>query len=136
MTKFDESRILKDKSGYNYVRVTPEEIINWGGYCVCNGCNNQYINEDQNLVFILGDVYCDRCFNEIKDRWHNYTDISKEDIEGDLGIQERESLEWYKYHLDKDYRNEVISAQYNSFYTDPDSLCDAMDELMSNGMFL
>ena len=99
MAKFDESRILVDETGYNYVKVTPQEIIKWGGYCVCNGCNNQFLRENMNLCFAAGDTYCDKCFNDMRKRWKR--NLSKEDIEYDLKLQDSQALDWYKYHLDK-----------------------------------
>jgi len=110
--KFDESRIITDETGYNYVRVTPQEILNWGGYCICNGCNKQFLDEDMNLFFGCTDTYCDTCFDRMKQRWKTY---SKEDIEYDIAIQKEESLNWYKYHLDDEYR-EMINNQFNNDY--------------------
>ena len=106
--KFDKNRIITDETGYNYVRVTPEEILNWGGYCICNSCGQQFLDKDQNLFFAGADVYCDDCFEKMKQRWKTY---SKEDLEYDLKLQEAEALNWYKYHLDSDYRHQV-NKQY------------------------
>ena len=105
MRKFDESRIITDETGYNYVRVTPEEVRRWGGYNICNGCNGQFLNEDMNLFFGCSDTYCDKCFNDMKKRWKTY---SKEDIDYDMKLQNEMSLDWYKYHLDDEYRLEVL----------------------------
>ena len=97
MNKFNKERIITDPCGYNYVRVTPEEVFKWGGHGICNSCNGQFLEEDLNLCFVLADCYCDECFEEIKKRW---SEMNKEDIEYDLKLQERESLDWYMYHLD------------------------------------
>lgn len=106
MAKFDESRILVDETGYNYVKVTPQEILNWGGYCICNGCNNQFLKENLNLCFAAGDTYCDKCFNDMRKRWKR--NLSKEDIEYDLKLQDSQALDWYKYHLDDEFRAKII----------------------------
>lgn len=106
MAKFDESRILVDETGYNYVKVTPQEILKWGGYCICNGCNNQFLRENMNLCFAAGDTYCDKCFNDMRKRWKR--DLSKEDIEYDLKLQDSQALDWYKYHLDDEFRAKII----------------------------
>lgn len=106
MAKFDESRILVDETGYNYVKVTPQEILNWGGYCICNSCNNQFLRENMNLCFAAGDTYCDKCFNDMRKRWKR--NLSKEDIEYDLKLQDSQALDWYKYHLDDEFRAKII----------------------------
>lgn len=99
MKPFNISRIAVDKpTGYNYVRVTPREVMNWGGWCICNGCNRQFLDEDLYLCFALTDCYCEECFNRIRKSWKK---LSKEDIEYDLKIQDEQSLDWYKYHLDR-----------------------------------
>ena len=105
MIKFDESRIVVHPTGYNYVRVTPTEVMNWGGLCICNHCNEVFTNQDMNLCWSLTDTYCDKCFKRIADSWYN---LPKEDIAQDLVLQKQMSLEWYKYHLDEEYRLELI----------------------------
>lgn len=105
MAKFDESRIITDETGYNYVRVTPEEVRAWGGYNICNGCNGEFLDEDMNLFWAGTDTYCDKCFNEMKKRWKHY---SKEDLDYDISKQNEMALDWYKYHLDSDFRDEII----------------------------
>lgn len=105
MAKFDKSRIQFDETGYNFVSVTPQEVIKWGGYCVCNGCNNQFLEENMNLCFAAGDVYCNECFNDMRKGWKRF---SKEDIKYDLRLQDSQALDWYKYHLDDDFRAGVI----------------------------
>lgn len=104
MAKFNEERIKETNLGFNYVEVTPYENISWGGYCVCNGCNNQFENENMNLVYVLGDTYCNKCFTEWVKRTNSY---DKEDIDYDLRKQKQDSLDWYKYHLDSEFRREV-----------------------------
>lgn len=94
-----ESRIKETKEGFNYIEVTPEENLNWGGICICNGCGKQFLNENMKLVFVLADTYCKKCFKEWCYRKKNLT---KEDIEHDLKIQNEMSLKWYKLHLDID----------------------------------
>ena len=93
-----EERIKYTKDGFSYIEVSPIENIKWGGYCVCNGCNNSVLNRDMYLVFILNDTYCERCFNE----WNNReTSLTPEEIEEDLKYQNKYHIEWYKWHLDR-----------------------------------
>ena len=112
MQKFDEKRIITDETGYNYVKVTPQEVLKWGGYCICNSCNNQFLNENMNLCFAAGDTYCDKCFDNMRKRWKR--DLSKEDIEYDLKLQDSGALDWYKYHLDDDFRAKIIRQNEES----------------------
>ena len=49
------NKIEYTERGFNFVKVTPIQNVSWGGYCVCNGCNGQFIDEDMYLIFVLGD---------------------------------------------------------------------------------
>ena len=99
-----KNRIKYTDCGFSYVKVTPYENISWGGFCVCNGCNGQFENEDMNLIFVLDDTYCDDCFKKWLERQKTY---NKEDIEYDLKLQDEMSMKWYRYHLDKEYRDKL-----------------------------
>ena len=90
------NKIEYTERGFNFVKVTPIQNVSWGGYCVCNGCNGQFINEDMYLVFVLGDCYCERCFKEWLERAKKY---KQEDVNEDLRYQKEHSFQWYKYHL-------------------------------------
>lgn len=92
-----KDRILKTEVGYNYIKVTPKEVFNWGGACICNSCNKQFA-EDMYLVYSLTDTYCDKCFNEWVERTKK---MSNEDIEYDLKKQENYSYKWYKNLLER-----------------------------------
>lgn len=91
------SRIKYTEQGFSYVDVTVEECLGWGGYCICNGCNN--ISSELKLVYVLTDTYCPTCFNEWVERSKKY---SKEDIEYDLALQKERDKEWYGYHIKLD----------------------------------
>ena len=95
---FDESRIQYTKYGYNYVEITPSECFAWGGMCICNFCNKYDPVGPLYLIWALGDVYCKECFDEWKEREITY---SKEELNQDLLKQKEESLDFYKYHLDR-----------------------------------
>ena len=91
-----EKRIKETKVGYNYVIVTPQEILNWGGMCICDGCNKPFLTENMYLVWALTDTYCKSCFEKWKRRSLKY---SKKDVNYDLSLQLGLSLRWYEYHL-------------------------------------
>ena len=76
------NKIEYTERGFDFVKVSPLDIINWGGFCVCNGCNGQFLEEDMYLVYVLGDCYCKKCFDEWVERSKSY---SQEDAEeGDI----------------------------------------------------
>lgn len=103
-----EDRVKYTERGFSYVEVTPQENMSWGGMCVCNSCNEQFTEENMYLSFVLADTYCKKCWENILKRQKTY---SQEDVDYDLALQNRNHLDWYKYHLDKDFRNKVLSEE-------------------------
>lgn len=100
-----EDRIKYTPKGFSYIEVTPREIFAWGGMCICNGCNEQITKDTMNLSFVLCDTYCKDCWQEILKRQE---ELSQEDTDYDLAIQNEQHLQWYKFHLDKDFRNHIM----------------------------
>lgn len=93
-------RIKETKEGFNYIEVTPKECLDWGGLCICNSCGEPNIFENSYLVFVLGDLYCKKCFNVWSNRKKK---LSQADIDYDLKLQKDCSLEFYKSHF-KNYK--------------------------------
>ncbi|MGM9543568.1 MAG: hypothetical protein ACI3T9_01160 [Romboutsia timonensis] len=94
--------------GFSYVDVNLIDVISWGGLGICNGCNKGPF-ENMKLIFVLGDTYCEECFNEWLERAKHY---NKEDIESDLKYQKAHHINWYNYHIAsgvKDGGNEDVS---------------------------
>ena len=83
--------------GFSYVDITLEDCLNWGGLGICNDCGEGPFKELK-LIYVLGDTYCEKCFDDWQKRAKSY---SREDIEHDLKIQKGRDIKWYKYHLDK-----------------------------------
>lgn len=83
--------------GFSYVDITLKECINWGGCGICNSCGT--IANDLKLVYVLGDTYCEKCFNEWLERAKNY---SEEDIKHDLNVQKDRDIAWYEYLLKRE----------------------------------
>lgn len=81
--------------GFSYVDVTLHEVINWGGYGICNSCGKGPFKKLK-LVYVLTDTYCEDCFNDFLERSKH---MSKEDIEYDLNLQKDNDIRWYKAHL-------------------------------------
>lgn len=77
--------------GFSYVDVTLLECINWGGYGICASCNK--IAEKLKLIYVLNDVYCNKCFYKWLKRQKKY---SKEEIEYDLYIQNKNDKAYYE----------------------------------------
>lgn len=86
-------KIKYTPQGFSYVDVTLDECLNWGGFGICDGCNQ--IHENLKLIYVLHDTYCKNCFNNWLERAKKYP---KEDIEEDLIIQNKFHLDWYKLH--------------------------------------
>ena len=91
-----EDRIKYTPKGYSYIEITPSECLSWGGMCVCNGCNGQFLNENLYLVWGLSDVYCKKCFEDFIKR---ESEILQEDLESDLKLQKECHLDYYRAHL-------------------------------------
>ena len=102
-----EYRIKDTPRGFSYVEVTPHEIFSWGGLCICNGCNEQILNDTMYLSFVLADTYCKDCWKGILRRQEKF---SQEDVDYDLALQDREHLRWYGYHLDASFRKSVMEG--------------------------
>lgn len=81
--------------GFSYVDITLEDCLNWGGLGICNGCGKGPF-EKLKLIYVLGDTYCEKCFNNWLERAKTY---SKQDIEYDLNVQQGRDIKWYEYHL-------------------------------------
>lgn len=87
-------KIKHTPQGFSYVDVGIFEIINWGGYGICNGCGKGPFRR-MKLIYVLADTYCEDCFNRWLERCKRY---SKEDIEYDLKVQQGNDEKWYKRH--------------------------------------
>ena len=87
-------KIKYTPQGFSYVDVTVEECIAWGGFCVCNGCNE--ICGDLKLIYVLNDTYCTRCFKEWVERSKN---MDENDRKYDLALQNKNDKNWYSYHI-------------------------------------
>lgn len=81
--------------GFSYVDVGIFEVINWAGIGICNSCGEGPFR-NLKLVWVLGDTYCEKCFNEWLERAKHY---SKNDIAEDLTLQKGNDIRWYKAHL-------------------------------------
>ena len=77
------------RTGYTYSPVTINHMLNWGGFGVCDLCNNPMSHGY--LVFILNSCLCPQCFND----WIARANIYPED----LAFQEANQQQWYDYHI-------------------------------------
>lgn len=85
-------KLEKTPQGYTYLPVSSHHIFNWGGYGVCDDCN-QSLTQGGYLVFILNSCICADCLNEWIDRANVYPE--------DLEYQEEHQADWYKWHTDR-----------------------------------
>jgi len=91
-----EKRIKFTNKAFNYIEVSPEEIISWGGFCICGFCNEQILDKHMYLIYVLHDVYCHKCFSNWVMKQIFY---KEEDILYDLKIQNQNSFNYYKNYL-------------------------------------
>lgn len=75
--------------GYSYIKCTKEDCFNWGGMAICDSCSTPMF-EDVYLIFILGQAFCPKCFEEWLERSTRY--------EEDLYLQKQNHKRWYKAH--------------------------------------
>lgn len=89
-----ENKIKYTPQGFSYVDVNLLEVIAWGGIGICNSCGHGPFRH-MKLIYVLGDTYCDKCFEHFLERSKN---MSKPDIEYDLSLQKGNDINWYKRH--------------------------------------
>ncbi len=89
-----DEKVKYTPQGFSYVDVDLYDVTKWGGIGICDGCGKGPFFK-MKLVYVLGDTYCENCFNQWLERCKKY---SKEDIAYDLTIQEGNDKKWYKYH--------------------------------------
>lgn len=76
--------------GFSYVDVSLQECENWGGLGICDGCGK--VQDDLKLVWVLHEVFCNKCFTEWCERQMNYSD---EDVAFDLALQKEHDKSFY-----------------------------------------
>lgn len=82
--------------GFTYMPVTYRDCINWGGFGVCDSCNQNM--QYGYLVHVLNSCICSRCLNEWIERSSHYP---QEDVDYDLHYQQENQDAWYKWHTDR-----------------------------------
>lgn len=89
-------KIKKDRCGYYYADVTPQQIYLWGGLARCDLCGEKIENKGKigKLVLVLGGCLCEKCFDEWETRNILY--------ESDLILQEEKKKRYYECYLGKE----------------------------------
>ena len=82
--------------GFTYMPVTYRDCINWGGFGVCDSCNQNM--QYGYLVHVLNSCICSKCLNEWIERSKTYP---QEDVDYDLRYQQEHQDAWYKWHTDR-----------------------------------
>ncbi len=75
------------KQGYSYVKCKREDCLEWGGFAICDDCNED-MTDDVYLIFILNRAFCTKCFAEWQNRSTRYSE--------DLQLQKESQKRWYK----------------------------------------
>lgn len=89
----DKQEKITTNNGYSGYKVAYRDILNWGGYGVCDHCNSD-MKLGGYLVYVLNSCVCPSCFNE----WQKDSKLYKEDLE----LDKQNSEEWYNNHLKKE----------------------------------
>ena len=89
-------RIKKDRCGYYYADVSVQEILNWGGFGICDTCGEPIAKNGKvgKLVWVLGGCICEKCFADWDKRKVKYKE--------DLALQEECAERYYKNYLGKE----------------------------------
>lgn len=87
-----EFKVEETSGGFKYLAVTREDCLKWGGFGVCDLCNDVFAIGY--LVPVLNNCVCGKCFNR-----YLYGDI-KIDPE-DKAFQDECADGFFKYHVDK-----------------------------------
>ena len=91
------SKLKYTPQGFSYIDIGLDDCLRWGGMGICNSCGKGPFKKLK-LVYVLTDTYCENCFNEWLERSKN---MSKQDVEHDLKIQDENHIRWYRYHLNR-----------------------------------
>lgn len=84
-----EKELEYTKQGYSYVKCTRQDCLEWGGLGICDSCG-ELMDEPVYLIFVLGQAFCQKCFDEWKNRTKRY--------EEDIVLQKQNHIRWYKFH--------------------------------------
>lgn len=87
------SKRIKYAGELSYVEVSTLEVLLWGGYNVCDLCNEE-IHYRGYLIYLLNSCICEKCFREIESKYK-----SRKVDEYDLKLQKENQISFYKYHL-------------------------------------
>ena len=68
-------KIIENKKGFKIIEITPKECLIWGGYGICDSCN-ECICEKGYYVAVLHCVMCEKCYQ----RWYAGAKRYAEDI--------------------------------------------------------
>lgn len=85
------------RTGYTYLPVEHRHMLNWGGFGVCDYCNQNMMHGY--LVFVLNSCICSRCLNEWLDRANIYPE--------DLAFQEANQQQWYDWHIQHGHIDDI-----------------------------
>ena len=80
------SKLKYTPQGFSYIDIGLDDCLRWGGMGICNSCGKGPFKKLK-LVYVLTDTYC--------------KNMSKQDVEHDLKIQDENHIRWYRYHLNR-----------------------------------
>ncbi len=80
-------KVMYTKQGYSYIKCKREDCLDWGGLAKCDSCNEDMI-DNVFLIYILGQAFCQECFEKWEQRAKRYTE--------DIKLQEENDERWYR----------------------------------------
>lgn len=84
-----EKIIKYTDKGYSYIICERKDCFAWGGLGICDSCGKS-MEEPIYLIFILGQAFCKKCFDEWVERAKRY--------EEDIFLQKQNHIRWYEAH--------------------------------------
>lgn len=65
------AKIIENKKGFKVIEVSMMECIIWGGYGICDSCNEP-MGKRGYYIAVLNWVMCEKCYHEWLERAENY----------------------------------------------------------------
>lgn len=90
MLNIFKPKVKRHKNGFLYAKVKRKHCFKWGGYGVCDFCNQDF--KEGYLVFVLNSCICPNCYNQSTIQEH---EIDPEDDK----FQKECAKDWYDYHF-------------------------------------
>ncbi len=72
------AKIIENEKGFKVIEVSNLECICWGGYAICDNCNDAFYKGF--YVAVLNRVFCPKCYEDFMQYATYYPEDSKIEI--------------------------------------------------------